>query len=250
MKRVLVTLAILALCFILLPWGCYRVIWPSYAWNQKLTLTVETPQGEVSGSGVVRVVWSDSPDLFGDAPHWHSKVRGEATVVDLGEEKYLFALIHGAERLVPRVLDGGRLPQDTDAVGPLAAEYATYMYGTTHDVIRKATPMLVTFSDITDPTTVRRVDPDDLAASFGPGYSLKSVTLEITDEPVESGRVETLLYSWLQMRSGPKKDPPPLKVLYTSSGSWRYLSVLDFWSIDLVLQIYRRQNSRGLTPQT
>jgi hypothetical protein len=196
MKRVLVTLAILALCFILLPWGCYRLIWPSYAWNQKLTLTVETPQGEVSGSGTARVVWSDGPDLFGDAPHWHSKVRGEATVVELGEEKYLFALIGGAERLAPRVFNGGVLPPDTDSIGPLVVDVVTHMFGTTHEVIRKAMPMLVTFTDIADPTTVRRVDPDNLAASFGPGYRLKSVTLEITGEPVTKGEVEKVL-GWI-----------------------------------------------------
>ena len=30
-------------------------------------------------------------------------------------------------------------------------------------------PLLVRFRDINDPTTVERVDPNDLAASFGPG---------------------------------------------------------------------------------
>jgi hypothetical protein len=33
-------------------------------------------------------------------------------------------------------------------------------------------PLLVTFADINDPASVQRVDPDDLAASFGPGYAL------------------------------------------------------------------------------
>jgi len=55
---------------------------------------------------------------------------------------------------------------------------------------------MVTFDDITDPATVRRVDPADLAASFGPGVSLKAVTLEITRAPVTEGRVEAVL-EWL-----------------------------------------------------
>ena len=56
--------------------------------------------------------------------------------------------------------------------------------------------MLVTFNDITNPTTVRRVDPYDLASVFGPGYVLKAITLEITDEKVTEGRVESVL-AWL-----------------------------------------------------
>ena len=54
-------------------------------------------------------------------------------------------------------------------------------------------PVLVTFDDIADPTSVERVDPADLTASFGPGVELKAVTLEITDEPVTVGYVEAVL---------------------------------------------------------
>lgn len=54
-------------------------------------------------------------------------------------------------------------------------------------------PMLVTFDDITDPASVRLVDPSNLAASFGPGVRLKSVTLEVTDEAVTAGVVENVL---------------------------------------------------------
>jgi hypothetical protein len=197
MKRILVIIAIL----ILFPWACYRLIWPTYTWNQKLTLTVETPQGEVSGSGVVRVAWNDSPDLLPDAPHWHSKVRGEATVVDLGDGKYLFALIGGAERLGLRVFHERRLPQDTDGLGPIIEMIATQRGGVARPVPPETMPLLVTFTDIADPMTVARVDPDDLAASFGPGYSLKSVTLEITGEPVTKGDVEKVLH-WLEALNG------------------------------------------------
>jgi hypothetical protein len=63
-------------------------------------------------------------------------------------------------------------------------------------------PVLVTFGDISDPTSVARVDPKDLEASFGPGVSLNSMTLEITDGPVTEGRVEAVL-AWL----GPYPEP-------------------------------------------
>ncbi|MCC6479158.1 MAG: hypothetical protein IT552_08115, partial [Sphingomonadaceae bacterium] len=50
-----------------------------------------------------------------------------------------------------------------------------------------AYPMLVTFKDLADPTSVEQVDPDDLAASFGRGYRLKSITVQVTDAPVTVG---------------------------------------------------------------
>ena len=56
-------------------------------------------------------------------------------------------------------------------------------------------PMLVTFRDIVDPTSVEKVDPGDLAASFGEVVSLKSITVEVTDEPVTRGIEKRL--GWL-----------------------------------------------------
>ena len=55
--------------------------------------------------------------------------------------------------------------------------------------------MLVTFADRDDPTSVARVDPDDLAASFGEGVKLRRITVQLTDDPVTSGIEERL--GWL-----------------------------------------------------
>jgi hypothetical protein len=54
----------------------------------------------------------------------------------------------------------------------------------------KRYPMLVTFEDVTDPKSVRLVDPADPATSFGAGYALREITLEITREPVTKDVVE------------------------------------------------------------
>ena len=64
-----------------------------------------------------------------------------------------------------------------------------------------ALPLLVTFTDIKDPTTVKKVDPDNLAATFGPGVSLKSITLEITDETVTEGKVEKIFVWWPSLQN-------------------------------------------------
>lgn len=66
-------------------------------------------------------------------------------------------------------------------------------------------PLLVAFTDINDSSSVREGDPDNLAATFGPGVLLKRITLEIADESVTEGilRVRwssgtTELYSLVQ----------------------------------------------------
>lgn len=48
-------------------------------------------------------------------------------------------------------------------------------------------PLLVTFTDIDDPSSVQRVDPANLAASFGPGIRLKRITVEVSDDDVTTG---------------------------------------------------------------
>lgn len=51
----------------------------------------------------------------------------------------------------------------------------------------KGRPMLVTFGDLSDPTSMAEVDPDNLAATFGAGVSLKRITVQMTDDPVTTG---------------------------------------------------------------
>ncbi|MCV3238603.1 hypothetical protein [Mesorhizobium sp. ZC-5] len=64
--------------------------------------------------------------------------------------------------------------------------------GTRAVLPREAYPLLVTFTNIADPNTVMRVDPDDLAATFGLGVSLKRITLETTDSEVTSKAAKAL----------------------------------------------------------
>jgi hypothetical protein len=63
-------------------------------------------------------------------------------------------------------------------------------------------PRFVTFTDVGNPKSVKLVDPANLAATFGPGFALKSVKLELTDEKVTTGLIEGAL-SWL----GPYPEP-------------------------------------------
>ena len=68
-------------------------------------------------------------------------------------------------------------------------------------------PIMVNFADVADPTSVALVDPDNLAASFGPGVRIKAVTLEITRASVTTGRLEELL-PWLGQFPEPRLIHP------------------------------------------
>ncbi|MCQ9147740.1 hypothetical protein [Ochrobactrum sp. BTU2] len=172
----------------------------SYEWNQKVTVVVETPQGERSGSSVMHVTWSGGvPFIVGDARGGGYKLRGEAPAVDLGGGRYLFALLRGMEGLLHEVFVGGRGGM-ADARSSIAGATGR------QDVPARLYPMLVTFANVSNPTSVRRVDHDDLAAAFGLGYSLKAITLEITKDPVTAGPLEKLL-GWLGPHPEPKLGP-------------------------------------------
>lgn len=160
----------------------------TWAWNQKLTVEVETPQGIRSGSTVTHVSWQEKNSV-GNYP---SSYNGEATVVEVAPGKYLFALIgEGTRYIALRTFAA----ESGTSVTPKGFAAVSKVRGT-RKVPRDNYPLLVTFADIADPKTVQKVDPDNLAASFGPGVSLKRITLEITDEKVTGGVIGKIL-PWL-----------------------------------------------------
>ena len=187
--------------------GCKR----SVSWHQKLTLVIGTPAGEVSGSSVTRVENITNkgalvlPEARGTRSYW----TGEAVAVEVLPGKWLFALLEGeggtdaghwvyAAYDLNAALGADGYPSYETAMAKLRAQPMNVPVSLPADGL----PILVTFGDITDPTSVQRVDPTDLAASFGPSVDLKAVTLEITDEPVTVGRVDAVL-GWL----GPYPEP-------------------------------------------
>lgn len=175
--------------------GCER-----YAWRQKLTITVETPTGEVSGASVSQISWRKQWIRW-DGMGWYYDLTGEAVVVEVTPGRFLFGLLKGADTTEymgsvaaasiagreGRVIDGALFDEVRDKRDRAAGliPVPEYQY-----------PMLVTFGDIEDPASVRLVDPADLAASFGPGVRLKAVTLEVTDEAVTVGAVGAVA-GWL-----------------------------------------------------
>lgn len=168
------------------------VVWwlMPYTIRYRLTLFVENGGQTVQGSSVVETRWLDT---FGFIYPWRTTYSGEATVVDLGDKGVLFALLpRGVE---PPSFMTGLFAGDTAGGMTRVTLHRVELDKRVLPVPFNRLPMLVRFRDINDPTTVERVDPNDLAASFGPGTKLVGATIEITSDR-ETMRIEKFL-PWL-----------------------------------------------------
>lgn len=173
------------------------------SWNQRLTVIVDTPTGEVRGSSVVKISNTETmgPLVLPEARGVSSEVRGEAVALEVLPGRWLFALLSGGD--VSKG-DAGQLVYYTFRLGEgrsyLERDYWSNMQDlraqprdTPAPIPPEAYPLLVTFDDITKPETVRKVDPSNLAATFGPGVALRGMTLEVTADRVSKGVVDGIL---------------------------------------------------------
>jgi hypothetical protein len=161
---------------------------PYYA---KLRVEVETPQGVKSGASVIEVAWDKANKGF--------KVRGEAVAVDLPGGQTMFALLRSkssvdwAAYLHSNVKLAGPIETHEELYRKVAADRRiwpvprTLLSPSGNNEMIDNYPYFVRFKDVADPKSVEQVDPDDLAKSFGAGYRLKSLTVQMTGEPVTSG---------------------------------------------------------------
>lgn len=178
---------------------------PTYRY--RLTVEVSTPEGVKTGFSVIEVtqrVVRPGSNPAGTAVE--RRVRGEAVSVDLPAGNTLFALLRSENNAewasyVMQTLashtKGESFEQQLDNMLELKGERVLpRMFPPVgHLDERSAYPLLVAFGDIDDPTSVKEVDPDELAAAFGDGFSLKRITVQLTDDPVTSGIEQRL--EWL-----------------------------------------------------
>lgn len=162
-------------------------------WNQKLTVTVDTPTGVKSSSSVMKMRLSNQRSTFNppEARGVSFSLSGEAVVLELAPGRYLFALLKGVpslgEQLYPKmdVIEAAKRLKNDKADGSTQVMLTPNHY-----------PLLVTFSNINDPASIKRVDPANLEGTFGSGYRLNEITLTLTNEPVMKGQLEATL-TWL-----------------------------------------------------
>lgn len=226
MKKFLIGIALV----IGVPILAFRIAYPTFSWNQKVTVTVNTPNGEVSASSVGRVVVSEKVSLgLAEAGGINSDFEGEAVVVSLPNEKYLFSLIKGATSFSLKAF--GDVPGVRKEADGSFVQWDENARRTQNLLGAKAfppehLPMLVTFDDINDPTSVREIDPTNLAAILGEGYSLKSITLEITKEAITQGEVVKVL-GWLDSIKNKQLDGDKFQRASAQNQFANSLNILD-----------------------
>jgi hypothetical protein len=176
MTKIARSLVLLALCALILS-GCISV-WTA---NFRLTVSVDDNGTVHTGTGV----WRSRVIKM-----WSSKFYGQAIPVDMGPKGTLFVLI-------------------TNQDGFELSDYAVTLFktddlkiGDTRIITCPDTrcPRMVRFTNERDPATVQAVDPTNLSASFGPGVSLRPITVTIVRNGPTKGLIKRL--PWLKIGSG------------------------------------------------
>ncbi|WP_027665282.1 hypothetical protein [Rhizobium leguminosarum] len=205
--------------------GCDGFGFHSWHWNQKVTIVVETPTGKRVGQSVQSVSWYESPAWarLGDSGGGFSNdLSGEAVVVELASGKYIFALLKSydglasAQVLRPPISRSGNAASLREEIR--AQNDHLERLRETRDVPKSAYPVLITFSDLSDPATAQKVDPVNLEAPFGSGYRLVSIKLAISDEAKTEGIVQRVLgprffEEWARKREAAFTSSGPFKKL-------------------------------------
>jgi hypothetical protein len=140
----------------------------------RLTVEVETPEGLKSARGVMAV----HPDR-GYSRSGHTTTKGDAVLVDLGGGKNLVALLAHRDNTVD--LDGMNyvaLRAYKAAGQNVSFNEMSRMTGAV-PVTGALIPILVSFTDLSNPATARTVPPDNLAAVLGQGFRLHGMTAEV-----------------------------------------------------------------------
>lgn len=162
----------------------------SWTWHQKITVSVSTPGGVKTASSIMQASIGEKGGWWSpaEATGAITSVSGEAVALEVAPGKYLFALLRDTppayEVFFPDVP-----PLEIAAKLPGLPE--------TRELMPSQYPMLVTFVDLDDPASVKRVDPMRLDAAFGAGYRLNSISMSITNEPVQRGRIKQVL-PWIE----------------------------------------------------
>lgn len=174
----------LALLAVLVAGDQIRINRPGHKY--RLTVDVETPAGLKSASGVLAV----TPDR-GYTNRGRTQTSGDAVFVDLGGAKNLVALLAHRDKTLD--LDGINYVA-LRAYGEAGGQRVSFSQMSRMTGVVPVTgaliPLLVTFADPADPATMHAVAPDDLEASFGPGFRLHRITAEVVPNgfwPIDLG---------------------------------------------------------------
>ena len=159
----------------------------------RLTMEVDTPAGVRSVAGILSVRPNRN---YGGTGSGSSvpQTRGDALLAELGEGRNLVLLLAYGEdgsnfedtSFLPTRLIGARDRRIS------FRDIKNFAGAPPVDVPETQRPVLVSFADPNDPKTARRANGSNLEASFGKGYRLRGLSLDIVANgywPVDFGGV-------------------------------------------------------------
>lgn len=181
--RIIIAAIVLAYCALIYSgWG------EKLNWNQKFILEVETPEGVLTSETVLQYRMSKFPKRLNKSKYSRSGLFGETPFLKLPNGRYLFALsLYGIFDVPHAYEEHFGLDENTNHFSDLFPKIAR-----SDDEIEMFPfhmPILITFDDIDDPSTIRQINPAFLASEFGKGYKLKRFDVAVTDAPVTYGRI-------------------------------------------------------------
>ena len=186
-----------ALIFTLLLEGCGLNLMPkSYSYRYRLTVEIDTPKGVATGSNVIENTESEGMGIPDSSLHLQR--RGEAIVVDLPHGRMLIATLKtmgGFNGVFAKAAYNPVLPSRFDDDSWEKRNEALKKQRAPAILPRDAYPMLITFRDPRDPTTVERVDPENLERTFGAGTRIRRIVVQMTRDRVTTGLIKRL--PWL-----------------------------------------------------
>lgn len=181
------------------------------------------------------------PAILPQTGHLFPTITGEAVVIELDDGQYLFALLDGGFEASLRIRSANEdsyrrafLEEMPDLPWYVRGRKAVFkrwmrMVPTLQDpasVPADFHPPLVMFTDIADPKSAQRILPSELPSILGDGYTLHSITIEATKDPITNGPVNSVL-TWLDNIGDSKTTflpTPPERQRYRHDLGDRYLS--------------------------
>jgi hypothetical protein len=183
MKWLGISVAIVAALII-----AYVVLFPGATVRYRLTLSAESDGVSISSASINEVTYRKNPRVLGASAEIAIDAIGEAVELNFGPKGKLFALLQGgadsrsgADWIVLRAFDfpGGAVPSPVEE----GLKKIRALSGI-RELPLGSLPLLVRFEDINDPMTIRKVDPLNLEASFGPSTKLTSASLEVVSSGI------------------------------------------------------------------
>lgn len=154
------------------------------AWNQRVTFHFTTPDGPMTLSSVTHATIKKQLVLVGSVNPIKARVYGEAAMMHMGGDAYLFLLVPGPT-----------LAQNTfqRPKGSEGYQYIHDQFGKPATIRLKGyRPLVIYYPDINDPLNPKQITPETIAEVLGEGYSYDDITIEITKDPVTEGNIASV----------------------------------------------------------